>query len=33
MELEDSLPYTQKLATGSFPEPDESSPRLYNLFM
>jgi len=30
MQPEDSLPCSQKLATGSYPEVDESSPHLIN---
>jgi hypothetical protein len=32
MELEDSLPCSQQLTTGLYPEPDESSQRLPTLF-
>jgi hypothetical protein len=32
MEPEGSLPYSQQPATGSYPEPDESSPHLPTLF-
>jgi hypothetical protein len=33
MEPEDSLPCLQQPATGSYPEPDESSLQLPNLFL
>jgi hypothetical protein len=33
MELGDSLPYSQKPATGPYPEPDESSPYHPVLFL
>jgi len=32
IETEGSLPYSQELATGPYPEPDESSPHLPTLF-
>jgi hypothetical protein len=32
MEPEGSLPYSQHLATGPYPDPDESSPHLPCLF-
>jgi hypothetical protein len=33
MEAEGSLPCSQQLATRPYPQPDQSSPRLYILFI
>jgi hypothetical protein len=33
MEPEGSLPYSQELATGRYPKPDESSPNPYTPFL